>query len=115
MIEPYLYCYLSAINLIFSCFCYIIYCMILIENFDRVLDYLKKSSYLKDFLLTINRIGLSYFSLFIVFFLLYLIPVNKYFIKEILTILLSIFQLYLLLKLRKYINVIFGFILKVKG
>lgn len=115
MIEPYLYCYLSAINLIFSCFCYVIYCMILIQNFDRVLNFLKESSYLSNFLSTINKIGLSHFALFIVFFLLYLIPINKYYVKEILTILLSIFQLYLLLKLKEYINGFFGFILKVKG
>ena len=115
MIEPYLYLYLSTLNLSLTGFCYVIYLVLVIQDKNIILEWLKKASYFDDFIHMIKRIGKAYFCLFILFFLFYAIPFNKYYTKEILTIIFFLIDLYLMFKLKEYISGFFGFILRIKS
>lgn len=115
MIEPYLYLYLSTLNLSLTGFCYVIYLILVIQDKNYILEWLKKASYFDAFIRMIKRILKTSFCLFILFFLFYAIPFNKYYIKEIFTIIFSVIDLYLLFKLKEYISGFFGFILKIKS
>jgi len=115
MIEPYLYLYLSTLNLSLTGFCYVIYLVLVIQDKNIILEWLKKASYFDDFISMIKRILKTSFCLFILFFLFYAVSFNRYYIKDILTIILFIIDLYLMFKLKEYISGFFGFILKIKS
>jgi len=115
MIEPYLYLYLSTLNLSLTGFCYLIYLILVIQDKNDVLEFLKKASYFEVFISMIKKILKTSFCLFILFFLFYAIQFNKYYTKEILTIIFFLIDLYLLFKLKEYFSGFFGFILKIKS